>query len=84
MKTIYDAKMALDPDLFVRSVPVWQAERRMREGRIYPDNLIYLARPWLDKPQEDPQKDTVSGLVKLALAGAAAVLCLGLIALIAL
>lgn len=84
MKTTYDIKMALDPDLFVRSVPVWQAERRMRDGRKYPDNLVYLTPSWLDDPQEEEQKDTVSGLVKLALAGAAAVLCLGLIAMIAL
>ena len=45
MKTVYDIKQALDPDLYVRAVPVWQAERRMREGRKYPDNLIYLSSP---------------------------------------
>ena len=51
MKTVYDIKQALDPDLYVRAVPVWQAERRMREGRKYPDTLIYLSSPWMDEPQ---------------------------------
>lgn len=42
MKTTYEAKKALDPDLFVRAVPVWQAQRKMKEGRRYPDNIIYM------------------------------------------
>lgn len=84
MKTIYDAKRALDPDLYVRAVPIWQAERRMREGRKYPDNLIYLSSPWMDEPQEDAQQAPVSGPVKFALGFMTAMLFVGLIALIAL
>lgn len=42
MRTTYEAKQALDPDLFVRAVPVWQAQRKMKEGRRYPDNIIYM------------------------------------------
>lgn len=79
MKTVYDIKQALDPDLYVRAVPVWQAERRMREGRKYPDNLIYLSSPWMDEPQEDVQRDTISSPIRFRLAFAAAALCLGLI-----
>lgn len=83
MKTIYDVKQALDPELYVRQVEVWQAERRLREGRKYPDNLIFLSPPWADECQEEA-KSAIPGPVKLAMAFAAAVLCLGLIALFAL
>lgn len=83
MKTIYDVKQALDPELYVRQIDRWQAERRLREGRKYPDNLIFLSPPWADEFQEDPQ-GTISGPVKLALAFAVSVLILGVIALIAL
>lgn len=81
MKTVYDVKEALDEELFVRQIDRWQAERRLREGRKYPDNLIFLSPPWADEPQEEAHS-SIPGPVKLALAFAAAVLCLGLIALI--
>lgn len=83
MKTVYDAKQALDPELYVRQIDRWQAERRLREGRKYPDNLIFLSPPWADEYQEEAQS-AIPGPVNLALAFAASVLCLGLIALIAL
>lgn len=84
MKTVYDAKQALDPELYVRQIDRWQAERRLREGRCYPDNLIYLSKPWLDEPDIEPQQDNLPFLIKFALGLFASVLCLGLIALIAL
>lgn len=79
MKTINDAKMALDPDLFVRMVPAMQAERRLRDGRRYPDHLIYITHPDLDEPHEDVRQDTISSPIRFRLAFAAAALCLGLI-----
>lgn len=84
MKTVYDVKEALDEELFVRQIDRWQAERRLREGRRYPDNLIYLSQPWLDEPDIEPQQDNLPFLVKFSLGFVSAVLCLGLIALIAL
>lgn len=84
MKTTYDIKQALDPELYVRQVELWQAERRLRESRRYPDNLIYLDPPWADEYQDEPQRDAISGPVKLALAFAVSVLFLGVAALIAL
>lgn len=83
MKTVYDVKEALDDELFVRQIDRWQAERRLREGRKYPDKLIFLSPPWADDCQEEPQ-ETISGPVKLALAFSVSVLILGVIALIAL
>lgn len=83
MKTVYDVKEALDEELFVRQIDRWQAERRLREGRKYPDNLIFLSPPWADEYQEE-QKESLPFLVKFALGFVSAVLCLGLIALFAL
>lgn len=82
MKTIYDVKRELDPELYVRQIDRWQAQRRLREGRRYPDSLIYLSTPWLDEPESEPQQNAVSGPLKFAMGFAAAVLLLGLIALL--
>lgn len=82
MKTVYDVKQELDPELYVRQVERWQAARRLREGRRYPDSLIYLSTPWQDEPESEPQQDTISGPLKFAMGFAAAVLLLGLLALI--
>lgn len=82
MKTVYDVKEALDEELFVRQIDKWQAQRRLREGRRYPGTLIYLSQPWLDEPEREPQQNAVSGPLKFAMGFTAAVLLLGLIALI--
>lgn len=56
MNAVERIKMANDQDLFVRELPKWQEQRRQREARRYPDNLIYFRRP---HPQVQPDRRTM-------------------------
>lgn len=82
MKTVHAVKEAHDLELFAREIEGWQENRRRRMGTRYPDNLIYFSRPCMDKPRKEMPEDTLSGPLKFAMGFAAAVLLLGLLALI--
>lgn len=77
VKTVEHIKQSRDPDLFVRELPKWQARRRRRESRRYPDWLIYGRQPQapaapkprrLRSPCAPAEQDALLGLAAAVLA----------------